>query len=145
MLIAVVYVLINLLADLIVMLLVPKLREPRVTGRLRFLRSPRPARSALGIARVRRSLVAVFGPFVAPHAPTRAGRRAAQRAERRRPARHRLSRSRRAQPGPLRRPLGARAGGGRRTLLAYLLGLAIGLVAGYSRSLVDPLLMRTWT
>jgi peptide/nickel transport system permease protein len=29
------------------------------------------------------------------------------------------------------------------TALAYLLGLAIGLVAGYSRSLVDPILMRT--
>ncbi len=31
---------------------------------------------------------------------------------------------------------------GSATILAYLLGLAIGLVAGYSRSLVDPLLMR---
>ncbi|HYX86758.1 MAG TPA: ABC transporter permease [Gaiellales bacterium] len=29
------------------------------------------------------------------------------------------------------------------TLLAYALGLAVGLVAGYSRSKVDPLLMRT--
>ena len=29
------------------------------------------------------------------------------------------------------------------TLLAYAVGLAIGLIAGYSRSLVDPLLMRS--
>ena len=29
------------------------------------------------------------------------------------------------------------------TALAYLVGLTIGLVAGYSRSLVDPILMRT--
>src|ERR1700729_749454 len=32
--------------------------------------------------------------------------------------------------------------GGVATLLSYLVGLAIGLVAGYSRSVVDPILMR---
>ncbi len=29
------------------------------------------------------------------------------------------------------------------TVLAYLIGLSIGLIAGFSRSLVDPLLMRS--
>ena len=33
--------------------------------------------------------------------------------------------------------------GGAATALIYLVGVTIGLIAGYSRSLVDPVLMRT--
>jgi peptide/nickel transport system permease protein len=111
-----------------------------VTGRLRFLRRPG---GAIGVTIVLFVIgVALFGPLLAPHSPT--------------------------QPvgAPLSGPTsGAPLGtdflgrdvlsrvlyGGRSVLglaaaataLAYLLGLAIGLVAGYSRSLVDPILMRT--
>jgi peptide/nickel transport system permease protein len=111
-----------------------------VRGRLRFLTTPS------GIAGVTITAlvvaIALFGKYLAPHDPT----------------------------APIGLPLAGSSGtaplgtdvlgrdvlsrllyGGRSviglaaaaTLLAYAIGLTIGLVAGYSRSLVDPLLMRT--
>jgi peptide/nickel transport system permease protein len=109
-------------------------------GRLRFLTTPS------GIAGVTITAlvvaVALFGKYVAPHDPT----------------------------APIGLPLAGPSGsaplgtdvlgrdvlsrllyGGRSviglaaaaTALAYAIGLAVGLIAGYSRSMVDPLLMRT--
>jgi peptide/nickel transport system permease protein len=111
-----------------------------VTGRLRFLRSPS---GAVGVGIVLFVLaVALLGRYVAPHDPT----------------------------APVGKPLAGPGGeallgtdllgrdvlsrllyGGRSVLglaalatgLAYLIGLAIGLVAGYTRSRLDPILMRT--
>jgi peptide/nickel transport system permease protein len=111
-----------------------------VTGRLRFLRS---FSAALGTGIVAAVLaVALFGRYLAPHDPS----------------------------APIGVPLGDASSnawlgtaflgrdvfsrllyGGRSiilialaaTVLAYLLGLAIGLMAGYSRSHLDPILMRT--
>jgi peptide/nickel transport system permease protein len=108
--------------------------------RLRFLRRPS---GAIGVAiLVFVVAVAVFGPLVAPHPPTR-------------PIGVPLSGS--SGTAPLgtdylgRDVLSRVLYGGRSVLglaaaataLAYLLGLAIGLVAGYTRSVVDPLLMRS--
>jgi peptide/nickel transport system permease protein len=113
---------------------------PGASRRLRFLRTPSGA-IGCGIL-VFVVLVAFVGPYLAPHSPT----------------------------APIGAPLAGPSGhaplgtdflgrdvlsrvlyGGRSviglafaaTALAYLIGLSIGLVAGYSRSLVDPLLMRT--
>jgi ABC-type dipeptide/oligopeptide/nickel transport system permease subunit len=110
-----------------------------VSARLRFLRS-RSGAIGFGVV-VFVVLVAIFGPYVAPHDPR----------------------------VPIGLPLAGPSGkaplgtdflgrdvlsrllyGGRSvigfalaaTLLAYAAGLTIGLVAGYSRSLVDPALMR---
>jgi peptide/nickel transport system permease protein len=111
-----------------------------VKHRLRFLRRPS---GAVGVAILLFVLaVALFGPLVAPHSPTQ----------------------------PVGAPLTGPSGtsplgtdylgrdvlsrllyGGRSVLglaaaatgLAYLVGLSVGLIAGYTRSLVDPLLMRS--
>jgi peptide/nickel transport system permease protein len=108
--------------------------------RLRFMRRPS---GAVGVAVLLFVIaVALLGPLVAPHSPTQ----------------------------PLGAPLSGPSGssplgtdylgrdvlsrvlyGGRSvlglaaaaTILAYMLGLSVGLVAGYTRSLVDPLLMRS--
>ncbi|MDX6551979.1 MAG: peptide/nickel transport system permease protein [Gaiellales bacterium] len=111
-----------------------------MTGRLRFLRTPS---GAVGVAIVLFVLaVALFGKYVAPHDPN----------------------------SPVGVPLAGPGGeallgtdflgrdvlsrllyGGRSVLglaalatgFAYVIGLAIGLAAGYSRSRLDPILMRT--
>jgi peptide/nickel transport system permease protein len=111
-----------------------------MSGRLRFLRRPS---GAIGVTILLFVIaVALLGPLVAPHPPNQ----------------------------PVGIPLTGPSGtdllgtdslgrdvlsrvlfGGRSVLglaaaataLAYLLGLTIGLAAGYSRSLVDPLLMRS--
>jgi peptide/nickel transport system permease protein len=110
-----------------------------VNGRLRFLRTPSGAIGASIVAFV--CLVAIFGPYLAPHDPT----------------------------APVGLPLSGPSGhawlgtdflgrdvlsrllnGGRSvigfalaaTVVAYAFGLGIGLVAGYTRSLLDPVLMR---
>jgi peptide/nickel transport system permease protein len=111
-----------------------------VKGRLRFLRRPS---GAVGVGIVLFVIaVAVFGPLVAPHSPTQ-------------PVGTPLSGPTSAAPlgtDFLGRDVLSRVlYGGRSvlglaaaaTILAYLLGLSIGLVAGYSRSLVDPVLMRS--
>ena len=62
---------INIVADLLVVLLVPKLRTSRdaaMRDRLRFARTGTRARSASPCSRSC-SLIALFGPFFAPHAP----------------------------------------------------------------------------
>ena len=111
-----------------------------MTHRLRFLRTTSGAAGCVIVLFV--LLVAVLGPYVAPHASTQ----------------------------PIGAPFGGPSGGaplgtdflgrdvlsrllfgGRSviglaaaaTALAYLVGLTIGLVAGYSRTIADPLLMRT--
>jgi peptide/nickel transport system permease protein len=111
-----------------------------VSGRLRFLRRPS---GAVGVAILLFVIaVALFGPLLAPHAPTE-------------PVGVPLSGPSGASPlgtDYLGRDVLSRVlYGGRSVLglaaaataLAYLLGLAIGLVAGYTRSLVDPVLMRS--
>jgi peptide/nickel transport system permease protein len=111
-----------------------------VRGRLRFLRTPSGA-VGFGIL-VFVLLVAIFGPYAAPHSttapigPSLSG-----------PSRHALLGTDFLGRDVLSRLLG----GGRSVIglaaaatgLAYVVGLAIGLVAGYTRSTLDPLLMRT--
>jgi ABC-type dipeptide/oligopeptide/nickel transport system permease subunit len=86
--------------------------------------------------------VAVFGPLLAPHPPTKpigvplTGPSGASPLGTDYLGRDVLSRV--LYGG--RSVLGLAAAA---TALAYLLGLAIGLVAGYTRSVVDPVLMRT--
>ena len=109
-------------------------------GRLRFLSRPS---GAIGMGIVLFVIaVAVFGPLVAPHSPTQ-------------PVGTPLSGpSSRALLGTdyLGRDVLSRVlYGGRSvlglalaaTILAYVLGLAIGLIAGYRRSFIDPVLMRS--
>jgi peptide/nickel transport system permease protein len=109
-------------------------------GRLRFLRTPSGA-VGVGIL-VFVLLVAIVGPYAEPHSTTApigsplAG-----------PSGNALLGTDFLGRDVLSRVLG----GGRSviglaaaaTALAYLVGLTIGLVAGYTRSIVDPLLMRT--
>ena len=109
-------------------------------ARLRFMRRPS---GAIGVAILLFVIaVAVFGPLVAPHPPTK-------------PVGVPLSGPSGTSPlgtDYLGRDVLSRVlYGGRSVLglaaaataLAYLVGLAVGLVAGYTRSLVDPLLMRS--
>jgi peptide/nickel transport system permease protein len=111
-----------------------------MSGRLRFLHRPS---GAIGVAILLFVVaVALLGPLVAPHSPTQ-------------PVGVPLSGPSGAAPlgtdGLGRDVLTRVLYGGRSvlglaaaaTLLAYLIGLSIGLVAGYSRSVIDPLLMRS--
>jgi ABC-type dipeptide/oligopeptide/nickel transport system permease subunit len=109
-------------------------------GRLRFLRSVPGAVGALIVGFV--LAVALLGPYLAPHDPD---------------APIGLPNSGPSGSAPFgtdvlgRDVLSRLLHGGRSvillaaaaTILAYLIGLTIGLVAGFSRSFVDPLLMRT--
>ena len=111
-----------------------------MSGRLRFLRRPG---GAIGVTILLFVVaVAVFGPLVAPHSPTQPiGLPLAGPSSNAPLGTDFLGRdvlSRVLYGG--RSVLGLAAAA---TALAYLLGLSIGLVAGYSRSLVDPALMRT--
>ena len=108
--------------------------------RFRFLRTPS---GVLGLTiLVLVLLLAVFGPYAEPHSPT-----APIDAPLAGPSGHALLGTDFLGRDVLSRLLD----GGRSviglaaaaTALAYLVGLAIGLVAGYRRSIVDPLLMRT--
>ena len=111
-----------------------------MSGRLRWLRSPS---GAIGCAILLFVLViACLGPALAPHSPT-----APVGAPLTGPSGTALLGtdflgrdvlSRLLNGGSSVIGLAAAA-----TALAYLIGLWIGLVAGYSRSIVDPLLMRT--
>jgi peptide/nickel transport system permease protein len=111
-----------------------------VSGRLRFLRTPSGA-IGFGIL-VFVVLFALIGPYVAPHSPTKplgvplAGPSGSSPFGTDFLGRDVLSRMLNGGRSVLGLSLGA-------TVLAYLLGLTIGLVAGYSRSIADPLLMRT--
>lgn len=111
-----------------------------MSGRLRFLRTPSGA-IGFGIL-VFVVLFALVGPYVAPHSPTRplgaplAGPSGSSPFGTDFLGRDVLSRMLHGGRSVLGLSLGA-------TVLAYLLGLTIGLVAGYSRSIADPLLMRT--
>jgi peptide/nickel transport system permease protein len=111
-----------------------------MSRRLRFLRT---ASGAVGFGIVMVVLlVAVIGPYVAPHSST-----APIDAPLAGPSGHALLGTDFLGRDVLSRMLD----GGRSviglaaaaTALAYLVGLAIGLIAGYSRSIADPLLMRT--
>ena len=111
-----------------------------MSGRLRFLRRPG---GAIGVTIVLFVVaVAVFGPLVAPHPPTQPiGLPLAGPSSNAPLGTDFLGRdvlSRVLYGG--RSVLGLAAAA---TALAYLFGLSIGLAAGYSRSLVDPALMRT--
>jgi peptide/nickel transport system permease protein len=111
-----------------------------MSGRLRFLRSVPGAVGALIVAFV--LAVALLGPYLAPHDPD---------------APVGLPNSGPSSSAPFgtdvlgRDVLSRLLHGGRSvillaaaaTILAYLIGLTIGLIAGFSRSFVDPLLMRT--
>jgi peptide/nickel transport system permease protein len=111
-----------------------------VTGRLRFLRSVPGAVGALIVAFV--LAVALLGPYLSPNDPD---------------APVGLPNAGPSSGAPLgtdvlgRDVLSRLMHGGRSvillaaaaTILAYLIGLTIGLIAGFSRSFVDPLLMRT--
>jgi ABC-type dipeptide/oligopeptide/nickel transport system permease subunit len=109
-------------------------------ARLRFMRRPS---GAIGVAILLFVIaVAVFGPFVAPHPPTKpvgiplSGPSSADLLGTDSLGRDVLSRV--LYGG--RSVLGLAAAA---TVLAYLLGLSIGLAAGYSRTLIDPILMRS--
>jgi len=108
--------------------------------RLRFLRTPT---GAVGFGIVALVVgVAAFGPLLAPHSPTAT-------------VGPPLTTASGAYPfgtDELGRDVLSRVLSGGRTLLllalastalAYLIGLSIGLIAGYSHSFVDPLLMRS--
>ncbi len=111
-----------------------------MTSRLRFLRTPTGAVGVVLLAAV--VAVALLGPLFAPHPPDK-------------PIGVPLSGPSDGAPFGtdfLGRDVLSRAlwGGrsvlglaGLATLLAYAGGIAVGLAAGYSRSLVDPILMRT--
>jgi peptide/nickel transport system permease protein len=108
--------------------------------RLRFMRRPS---GALGVAIVLFVVaVAVFGPLVAPYSPTKpvgiplSGPSSTALLGTDALGRDVLSRVLYGGRSVLGLALAA-------TVLAYLLGLTIGLAAGYSRSLVDPILMRS--
>jgi ABC-type dipeptide/oligopeptide/nickel transport system permease subunit len=109
-------------------------------ARLRFMRRPS---GAIGVAILLFVIaVAVFGPLVAPHPPTKpvgiplSGPSSADLLGTDSLGRDVLSR---VLFGG-RSVLGLAAAA---TVLAYLLGLSIGLAAGYSRTLIDPILMRS--
>ena len=111
-----------------------------MSGRLRFLRTPS---GAIGVAIVLFVvLVALLGPYVAPHDPT-----APIGADSVPPSSHAALGTDDLGRDVLSRLLN----GGRSviglallaTALAYLVGMTVGLVAGYSRSVADPILMRT--
>jgi len=110
-----------------------------VSGRLRFARTPTGATGALLLCLVLG--VALFGPFFAPHAPD-----APVGIPLTGPSAHALLGTDFLGRDVLSRVLwGGRSVlglAGLATLLGYLGGTAIGLVAGYVRSLLDPLLMR---
>jgi peptide/nickel transport system permease protein len=108
--------------------------------RLRFLRT---ASGAVGFGIVMFVLlVAIVGPYVAPHSST---------APIGAPLAHPSGNALLGTDFLGRDVLSRMLDGGRSviglaaaaTALAYLVGLAIGLIAGYSRSIADPLLMRT--
>jgi peptide/nickel transport system permease protein len=111
-----------------------------MSQRLRFLRTPSGAAGAGILLFV--LLVALLGPYVAPHSATApigapltgpSGRALLGTDFLGRDVLSRLLDGGRSVIG-----LAAAA-----TALAYAVGLAIGLVAGYTRTLADPLLMRT--
>ncbi len=110
-----------------------------MSHRLRFLRTPS---GAVGFAIVLVVVAAsLIGPYVAPHSPTASvGAPFAQ------PSGAYLLGTDELGRDVLSRVLyGGRSLLGlalAATALAYLIGLSIGLVAGYTRSFVDPLLMR---
>jgi ABC-type dipeptide/oligopeptide/nickel transport system permease subunit len=111
-----------------------------VIRRLRFLRTPS---GAIGFAIVVFVVgVALLGPYLAPHSPTASVGAPDQPPSSAYPfgldyiGRDVLSRVLNGGRSLLGLALAA-------TALAYLVGLTIGLVAGYSRSFVDPLLMRS--
>jgi peptide/nickel transport system permease protein len=111
-----------------------------MSGRLRFLRRPS---GAIGVTILLFVIaVALLGPLVAPHPPNQpvgiplTGSSGTDLLGTDSLGRDVLSRV--LYGG--RSVLGLAAAA---TALAYLLGLSIGLAAGYSRSLVDPLLMRS--
>jgi peptide/nickel transport system permease protein len=111
-----------------------------VSGRLRFLRS---FSGAVGVSIVVFVVfVAVFGKYLAPHDPS-----APIGAPLANPSSHAL-----LGTDDLGRDVLSRLMYGGRsvlglalfaTLLAYAIGMTIGLVAGYSRSKIDPMLMRS--
>jgi peptide/nickel transport system permease protein len=111
-----------------------------VSGRLRFLRTPSGAAGSSILVIV--LFVAVFGPYLAPHSPT-----APIGAPLAGPSHSSLLGTDFLGRDVLSRLLD----GGRSVIalsvsatgLAYFVGLWIGLVAGYSSSIIDPLLMRT--
>jgi peptide/nickel transport system permease protein len=111
-----------------------------VSGRLRFLRSVPGAVGALIVAFV--LAVALLGPYLAPHDPDapiglpNTGPSSSAIFGTDVLGRDVLSRLMHGGRSVIL--LAAAA-----TILAYLIGLTIGLIAGFSRSLVDPLLMRT--
>jgi peptide/nickel transport system permease protein len=111
-----------------------------VTGRLRFLRSVPGTVGAVIVLFV--LAVAALGPYLAPHDPDApVGANFAGPSSNTWLGTDSLGRdvfSRLLHGGRSVILLAAAA-----TVLAYLIGLTIGLVAGFSRSFVDPLLMRT--
>ena len=118
----------------------PRARRRRLL-RERFLRRPMAvAGLVVALAFV---LVAVFAPLVAPYGPDATDFNAIlEQPSWRAPARHRRARPRRASRGHLRR---ARVDPWRAcfaTLLAMVIAVPIGLLAGYYRGWIDPVIAR---
>jgi peptide/nickel transport system permease protein len=111
-----------------------------MSGRLRFLRTPPGAVGAVIVAFV--LAVALLGSYLAPHDPDAPiGTPLSGPSSNAWLGTDALGRdvlSRLMHGGRSVIALAAAA-----TILAYLIGLTIGLIAGFSRSFVDPLLMRT--
>jgi peptide/nickel transport system permease protein len=111
----------------------------RLTERLRFLRS---ATGAIGLALLLLVVgTAVLGPFFAPHSPTESIGIPFDRPSADAPLGY-DSLGRDVLSRVLWGGRSVLALAGLATLLAYLAGGVIGLVAGYTRSLADSLLMR---
>lgn len=109
---------------------------------MKALRLPRDTSGRIGVAIVVAVVaIALLGPLFAPHSPTKPLQPSASGPS----AEALLGTDFLGRDVFSRLLYGGRSVlllGGAATLLAYLAGGLIGLVAGYSRSLVDPLLMR---
>ena len=111
-----------------------------MSGRLRFIRTPA---GAIGVGILTFVLLVAFvGPYLAPHSPAASIGPSFSGSSGHAPlgtdflGRDVLSRLLYGGRSVIGLALAA-------TALAYLIGMTIGLVAGYSRTLADPLLMRT--
>ena len=136
--IATFYILVNVIADVVVVALVPRLRTRDLSERLRFART---GSGAVGLVLLVIVLMLVlFGPFFAPHAPAESlglpGHLARQRVSARDATSSGATCSRALLWGG-RSVVGLALAA---TAACYAVGLLIGVTAGYNRRLEGPLM-----